>query len=195
MIAYHYNELRFYDYCKKCQLDPRATAEAGHDIYLLPANSTLIEPNIIDGFTPRWNGTTWEAYAENKQVYGYTNNNDGTINYYGHAHTEEELQARNAGVELLFSDTEPVSVNGVYWLSADDPAYIEAKAEAEKEQALSDLDSQYNADKAELVAQYTDSLMHDDEETAEAIKQEMAELDAQYDADYEAIIAEDPEEE
>jgi hypothetical protein len=35
--------------------------------------------------------------------------------------------------------------------------------------------------------------MHDDEETAEAIKQEMAELDAQYDADYEAIIAEEEE--
>lgn len=63
------------------------------------------------------------------------------------------------------------------------------------EEKLAALDAQYNADKAELVAQYTDSLMHDDEETAEAIKQEMAELDAQYDADYEAIINEDTEEE
>jgi hypothetical protein len=61
------------------------------------------------------------------------------------------------------------------------------------EEKLAALDAQYNADKAELVAQYTDSLMHDDEETAEAIKQEMAELDAQYDADYEAIIAEEEE--
>ena len=60
-----------------------------------------------------------------------------------------------------------------------------------KEEKLVALDTQYNADKAELVAQYTDSLMHDDEETAEAIKQEMAELDAQYDADYEAIINEE----
>lgn len=63
------------------------------------------------------------------------------------------------------------------------------------EEKLAALDAQYNADKAELVAQYTDSLMHDDEETAEAIKQEMAELDAQYDADYEAIINEETEEE
>lgn len=63
------------------------------------------------------------------------------------------------------------------------------------EEKIQALDAQYNADKAELVAQYTDSLMHDDEETAEAIKQEMAELDAQYDADYEAIINEETEEE
>jgi hypothetical protein len=61
------------------------------------------------------------------------------------------------------------------------------------EEKLEALDLQYNADKAELVAQYTDSLMHDDEETAEVIKAEMAELDAQYDADYEAIIAEEEE--
>jgi hypothetical protein len=67
--------------------------------------------------------------------------------------------------------------------------------EPTKEEKLVALDAQYNADKAELVAQYTDSLMHDDEETAEAIKAEMAELDAQYDADYEAIINEDTEEE
>lgn len=66
--------------------------------------------------------------------------------------------------------------------------------EPTKEEKLAALDAQYNADKAELVAQYTDSLMHDDEETAEAIKQEMAELDAQYDADYEAIINEEEEE-
>jgi hypothetical protein len=62
------------------------------------------------------------------------------------------------------------------------------------EEKLAALDAQYNADKAELVTQYTDSLMHDDEETAEAIKAEMAELDAQYDADYEAIMSEDEEE-
>lgn len=74
-------------------------------------------------------------------------------------------------------------------------AELHPAPEPTKEEKLAALDAQYNADKAELVAQYTDSLMHDDEETAEAIKQEMAELDAQYDADYEAIIAEDTEEE
>jgi hypothetical protein len=63
------------------------------------------------------------------------------------------------------------------------------------DEKLAALNAQYDADKATLVSEYTDAIMHDDEETAEAIKQEMAELDAQYDADYEAIINEETEEE
>jgi hypothetical protein len=70
-----------------------------------------------------------------------------------------------------------------------------APPEPTTEEKLEALDARYNADKAELVTQYTDSIMHDDTETAEAIKAEMAELDAQYDADYEAIINENLEEE
>lgn len=65
----------------------------------------------------------------------------------------------------------------------DPPPYVPTVDEK-----LEALDEQYNRDKAELVNQYTDSVMHDDTETAEAIKQELIELDEQYDADYEAII-------
>ena len=191
MQAYHYNDLRFFDGEVTCQIDPVESAKAHKNIYLTPANSTLEKPEQQEGYTPRWNGESWEQYADDKQVYGYTNNDDGTINYYGSAYTEEELAEQVKNVDLLFSDTEPVSVDGVYWLSADNPDYIKAKEKHDKDEALAMLDAQYNADKAELVAQYTDSLMHDDEETAEAIKQGMAELDAQYDADYEAIINEE----
>jgi hypothetical protein len=82
-------------------------------------------------------------------------------------------------------------VNGIYWLSADDLDYIKAKAEADKQTALDALDAQYNADKATLVNEYTDAIIHGDSETAEAIKAEMTALDEQYDADYEAIVNEE----
>ena len=62
-----------------------------------------------------------------------------------------------------------------------------------KEERLAALDAQYDSDKSELVNQYTDSIMHDDAETAEAIKAELIALDEQYDADYEAIIKEEEE--
>lgn len=56
------------------------------------------------------------------------------------------------------------------------------------EEKLAALDAQYDADKAILIEQYTDSLMNDDTEMAEELKAELAALNAQYDADYEAII-------
>jgi hypothetical protein len=63
--------------------------------------------------------------------------------------------------------------------------------EPTKEEKLAALDAQYDSDKATLVAQYTDALMHDDTDTTNAIKSEMIALDEQYDGDYEAIINEE----
>jgi hypothetical protein len=81
---------------------------------------------------------------------------------------------------LSFSDTEPVSVDGVYWLSADDPAYIEAKAKADKQAALDELDAQYDSDKADIMNYYTQAVFAGDEEEQAALKIEMTEIDAQY---------------
>ena len=89
MIAYHYNDLLFFDGEIECQIDPLESKAIGRDIYLMPADATDKKPTIQDGYTPRWNGDTWEQYANDKIVYGYTENDDGTINYYGNAHTEE----------------------------------------------------------------------------------------------------------
>lgn len=50
--------------------------------------------------------------------------------------------------------------------------------------ALSELDTQYAADKQELSAQYLDAAMSGDTDTMDAIKQELAALNAKYDADY-----------
>ena len=181
MQAYHYNHLRFYDGTISRQIDPEASATAGHNIYLMPANSTDVKPVIQDGYTPRWNGSEWEQYANDKTVYGYTSNNDGTINYYGSAHTEEELQARVKDVELLFSDTEPVSVDGVYWLSADNPDYIEAKKKHDKDEAIAKLDAKYTSDRSELANYFLEATIAGDEGLQTELKAEIERLNADYD--------------
>ena len=53
-----------------------------------------------------------------------------------------------------------------------------------KARALSELDTQYAADKQELSAQYLDAAMSGDNDTMDAIKQELAALNEKYDADY-----------
>jgi len=187
MIAYHYNLLRFYDGEANCQKDPKASQAAGYDVFLIPANATDKKPTIKDGYTPRWNGEKWEQYDNAKIVYGYTENSDGTINYYGSAHTQEEIKARNKGISLLFADTEPVSVNGVYWLSADNPDYIAAKEAADKAAAIAELTDEYTREKANLCESYTTATMTGDTETAQSVAADMADLDAWFDEEYKAI--------
>lgn len=64
MIAYRYDSNGLYIGAIPCQLDPRATKEAGEDIYLIPANSTLVEPpQAKEGYNIVWNGEAWE-YVE-----------------------------------------------------------------------------------------------------------------------------------
>lgn len=61
MIAYKYDTEGLYIGTIPCQLDPRATKEAGKDIYLLPANSTFTEPpKEKEGYNIVWNGEAWE---------------------------------------------------------------------------------------------------------------------------------------
>ena len=65
MIAYRYDSNGLYIGNIPCQLDPRATKEAGEDVYLIPANSTLTEPpQEKEGYNVVWNGGAWE-YIEN----------------------------------------------------------------------------------------------------------------------------------
>lgn len=61
------------------------------------------------------------------------------------------------------------------------------EAAREKARALSELDTQYAADKQELSAQYLDAAMSGDTDTMNAIKQELAALNEKYDADYAAL--------
>ena len=187
MIAYIYDNDRFYVGAVECQLDPLESQKQGKGVYLTPARSTFDKPEIIEGAKPRWTGSAWEQYPDDKIVYGYTSNEDGTINYYGSNHLAEELQRIHKDVVLSFSDTEPVSVDGVYWLSADDPAYIEAKKAHDKAEALAKLDAQYDSDKADIMNYYTQAVFAGDEEEQATLKIEMAEIDAQYVEDRKAL--------
>jgi hypothetical protein len=64
MIAYRYASEGLYIGTIPCQIDPRASKEAGEDVYLVPANSTLIEPPAQkEDYNIVWNGEAWE-YVE-----------------------------------------------------------------------------------------------------------------------------------
>lgn len=58
------------------------------------------------------------------------------------------------------------------------------EAARKKAAALSELDTQYAADKQELSAQYLDAAMSGDTDTMTAIKDELKALNEKYDADY-----------
>ena len=62
MIAYRYDSNGLYIGVIPCQLDPRATKETGEDVYLIPANSTTVEPpQEKEGYNVVWNGGAWEC--------------------------------------------------------------------------------------------------------------------------------------
>ena len=61
MQAYRYDENYIYAGEITCQLDPRESQKTGHDVYLIPANSTTVEPpEEKEGFLIVWNGSAWE---------------------------------------------------------------------------------------------------------------------------------------
>jgi hypothetical protein len=188
MQAYIYDNDRFYVGEMTCQRDPLESQKQGKDVYLTPANSTNIQPTITEGAKPRWTGEEWIQYPDDKLVYGYTDNDDGTINYYGSNHLAEELQRIHKDILLSFSDTEPVSVDGVYWLSADNPDYIKAKEAHDKAEALAKLDANYNQQKSDLLTAYQTAMLYGDSELMESLKADLNALDDQYDEDYERII-------
>ena len=64
MIAYRYDDKFIYVGVQMCQRDPIASATAGKEIYLLPAQCThTAPPEPKDGYNIVWGGKAWE-YAE-----------------------------------------------------------------------------------------------------------------------------------
>lgn len=64
MNAYKYDANGKYIGRVECQLDPLETKKAGKEIYLIPANSTTIEPPPEkSGYDIMWKGTAW-AYEK-----------------------------------------------------------------------------------------------------------------------------------
>ena len=62
MIAYKYNhETKILESIQPCQRDHIASAKAGKEIYLLPANCTYeVPPEPNEGYNIVWNGTMWD---------------------------------------------------------------------------------------------------------------------------------------
>ena len=64
MIAYRYDDKFMYVGIQTCQRDPIASAKAGKEIFLLPAQCThTAPPEPKDGYNIVWGGEAWE-YAE-----------------------------------------------------------------------------------------------------------------------------------
>ena len=61
MQAFQFDKDGYYSKTITCQLDPRASALSGDDVWLLPANSTFLEPlPEKSGFKVKFNGSAWE---------------------------------------------------------------------------------------------------------------------------------------
>ena len=59
------------------------------------------------------------------------------------------------------------------------------------DEKLAALDSQYNADKDELIKAYQTAVIYGDTDLQESLKADLESLDNQYDSDYEAIGGEE----
>ena len=121
----------------------------------------------------------------------YTQNADNSINVLAGS-TNPAIFAKilPTGTEYSVHEGETYSAGGKTYLSEDDPAYIEAKKQEEKDKALSDLDTDYNQQKADLLTAYQTAMLYGDTDTMESLKADLNALDEQYDEDYEKIVGE-----
>lgn len=59
--AFRYDDNRYFEEAVDCQIDPLATKQLGKEVYLLPANSTFLEPLPEKvGFKVKFSGNGWE---------------------------------------------------------------------------------------------------------------------------------------
>jgi hypothetical protein len=94
--------------------------------------------------------------------------------------TDEEKQRMlgNGFIEITNEEWEQYcagKIRGADGTPIDAPPY-----EPSKDERLEQLDSQYNADKAELIKYFTEALLAEDEEVQVELKAEMAEVDVAY---------------
>lgn len=67
MLAYKYDEkTKEYLGVVECQLDPLESEQQGRTIYLLPADSTFIQPIEKEGYVNVFNGEAWELVEDNR---------------------------------------------------------------------------------------------------------------------------------
>lgn len=69
MLSYKFDhETKEFLYSEESFLDPLETEQQGHDVYLLPADSTFTAPlDAKEGYAICWNGTEWEYQEDHRQ--------------------------------------------------------------------------------------------------------------------------------
>lgn len=141
MISYRYDDDNIYVGEQNCQLDPIASKNAGKDIFLLPANCTMVKPlEPKDGFNVVWKGDAWqyeEALAEEEKVEPYEPT------------AEEELEAELSSLDYEYSSAKS-DILSVYM-----EAVINGETElmADLKTDLETLNAEYDKARAELEAE------------------------------------------
>ena len=137
MIAYRYDDKFIYVGVQMCQRDPIASAKAGKEIYLLPAQCTYeAPPEPKDGYNIVWNGEAWE-YAE--------------IPVKPEPETPEpHVPTLQEKIEQLNADYESARFElGKYYMEAFLDGDVDSQKELKTE--MDNVKAQYNADLNDLM--------------------------------------------
>ena len=137
MIAYRYDDKFMYVGVQMCQRDPIASAKAGKEIYLLPAQCThTAPPEPKDGFNIVWGGEAWEyqempVKPEPEQP-------------------EPHVPTLQEKIEQLNADYESARFElGKYYMEAFLDGDVDSQKELKTE--LDNVKAQYNADLNDLM--------------------------------------------
>ena len=137
MIAYRYDNNFMYVGVQMCQRDPIASAKAGKEIYLLPAQCTYeAPPEPKDGYNIVWGGEAWE-YTE--------------IPVKPEPETPEpHVPTLQEKIERLNADYESARFElGKYYMEAFLDGDVDSQKELKTE--LDNVKAQYNADLNDLM--------------------------------------------
>lgn len=137
MIAYRYDDKFMYVGVQMCQRDPIASAKAGKEIYLLPANCTYeAPPEPKDGYNIVWGGEAWEYQEIPKEAEP--------------EQPEPHVPTLQEKIEQLNADYESARFElGKYYMEAFLDGDVDSQKELKTE--LDNVKAQYNADLNDLM--------------------------------------------
>lgn len=137
MIAYRYDDKFMYVGVQPCQRDPIASAKAGKEIYLLPAQCTYTAPpEPKDGYNIVWGGEAWEYQEIPKEPEPET--------------PEPHVPTLQEKIEQLNADYESARFElGKYYMEAFLDGDVDSQKELKTE--LDNVKAQYNADLNDLM--------------------------------------------
>ena len=137
MIAYRYDDKFMYVGVQMCQRDPIASAKAGKEIYLLPANCTYTAPpEPKDGYNIVWGGEAWEYQEIPKEPEP--------------EQPEPHVPTLQGKIEQLNADYESARFElGKYYMEAFLDGDVDSQKELKTE--LDNVKAQYNADLNDLM--------------------------------------------